>query len=129
MFHTHLILLVSEAIGVSMSSNIRPSVRLMACYLTAFERSVILYTRYMSTLLMDGHPIGSKDSYANHGSFGRRSSSIPAFTSAGGPQEAEYLFELVSKHLSTMGVPDKYWVEFTAFKFECPAGAWWKHIR
>ncbi|XP_024022385.1 uncharacterized protein LOC21392686 [Morus notabilis] len=72
MFQAHLILLVSEAIGVSMSSNIRPSVRLMTCYLTAFERSVILYTRFMSTLLMDGHPIGSKDSCANHGSFGRR---------------------------------------------------------
>ncbi|XP_024022358.1 uncharacterized protein LOC21392684 [Morus notabilis] len=72
MFQTHLILLVFEAIGVSMSSNIRPSVRLMASYLTTFERSVILYTRYMSTLLMDGHPIGSKDSCAKHGSFGRR---------------------------------------------------------
>ncbi|EXB29428.1 hypothetical protein L484_022098 [Morus notabilis] len=58
-----------------------------------------------------------------------RRSSIPAFTSAGGLEEAEYWFESVSKHLSTMGVPDEYWVEFTAFKFEGPAGAWWKHIR
>ncbi|XP_024021738.1 uncharacterized protein LOC112091709 [Morus notabilis] len=56
-------------------------------------------------------------------------SSIPAFTSAGGPQEAEYWFESVSKHLSTMGVPNEHWVEFAAFKFEGPAGAWWKHIR
>ncbi|XP_024024260.1 uncharacterized protein LOC112092398 [Morus notabilis] len=56
-------------------------------------------------------------------------SSIPVFTNAGGPEEAEYWFESVSKHLSTMGVPDEYWVEFAAFKFEGPAGAWWKHIR
>ncbi|XP_024021742.1 uncharacterized protein LOC112091712 [Morus notabilis] len=27
-----------------------------------------------------------------------------------------------------MGVPDEYWVEFAAFKFKGPAGAWWKHI-
>ncbi|XP_024031635.1 uncharacterized protein LOC112094577 [Morus notabilis] len=58
-----------------------------------------------------------------------RRSSIPAFTSADGPQEAVYWFKSVSKHLSTTGVPDEYWVEFTAFKFEGPVGAWWKHIR
>ncbi|EXB81696.1 hypothetical protein L484_001429 [Morus notabilis] len=28
-----------------------------------------------------------------------------------------------------MGVLNEYWVEFAAFKFEGPAGAWWKHIR
>ncbi|XP_024028895.1 uncharacterized protein LOC112093831 [Morus notabilis] len=49
-------------------------------------------------------------------------SSILAFTSVGGPQKAEYWFESVSKHLSTIGVPDEYWVEFITFKFEGPAG-------
>ncbi|EXB93626.1 hypothetical protein L484_018011 [Morus notabilis] len=39
-----------------------------------------------------------------------RRSSIPVFTNAGGPEETE--------HLSTMGVPDDYWLEFAAFKLK-----------
>ncbi|XP_062082892.1 uncharacterized protein LOC133789154 isoform X2 [Humulus lupulus] len=71
-FQAHVILLVSEAIGIERSSeSIRPYLKLMTCYLTAFEMSVILYTGYMTTLLTDGHPIGSKGSYANSPLFGR----------------------------------------------------------
>lgn len=63
MFQAHVISLVSEAIGIGMSStNLRPDLRLMDWYLTAFERSVILYTKHMSSLQMDGNPIGSKAS-------------------------------------------------------------------
>jgi hypothetical protein len=63
MFQAHVISLVSEAIGIGMSSkNLRPDLRLLDLYLTAFERSVILYTRHMSSLQMDGHPLGSKAS-------------------------------------------------------------------
>jgi hypothetical protein len=63
MFQAHLISLVSEAFGIGTSSkNLRPDLRLMDCYLTAFERSVILYTTHMSSLQVDGHPIGSNGS-------------------------------------------------------------------
>ncbi|XP_059450360.1 uncharacterized protein LOC132181247 isoform X2 [Corylus avellana] len=63
MFQAHVISLVSEAIGICMSSkNLRPDLRLLDLYLAAFERSVILYTRHMSSLQMDGHPLGSKAS-------------------------------------------------------------------
>ncbi|XP_062152993.1 uncharacterized protein LOC133861263 [Alnus glutinosa] len=63
MFQAHVISLVSEAIGIGMASkNLRPDLRLMDWYLTAFERSVFLYTRHMSSLQMDGNPIGSKAS-------------------------------------------------------------------
>lgn len=73
LFQAHLFLLVSEAIGASMSSaKIRPTVDHMTSYLIAFEESVKLYTRYMSTAsLMDGHPIGSKGWCENLGSSGR----------------------------------------------------------
>uniref|UniRef100_A0A803PTH9 DUF7812 domain-containing protein n=1 Tax=Cannabis sativa TaxID=3483 RepID=A0A803PTH9_CANSA len=68
----HVILLVSEAIALESSSeSFRPNLKLMTCYLTAFEMSVILYTGYMTNLLMDGHPIGYKGSYADSPMFGR----------------------------------------------------------
>lgn len=72
LFQAHFILLVSEAIGIYMSSEyIRPNLNFMTCYLTAFERSVIMYTEHMSTLLKNGHPVGSKGSYANPCLFDR----------------------------------------------------------
>ncbi|XP_024021690.1 uncharacterized protein LOC112091693 [Morus notabilis] len=55
--------------------------------------------------------------------------SIPTFNSEGGPQEAEYLFESIIKYLNTMGVPEEYWVEFAAYKFEGQASTWWKQTR
>ncbi|KAL5776367.1 hypothetical protein ACOSP7_009293 [Xanthoceras sorbifolium] len=62
-FQAHLILLVSEAIGISMCSEyMKPDVRIMDCYLTALQKSISLYTRHMSDLQMDGHPIGSNKS-------------------------------------------------------------------
>ncbi|KAM6576236.1 hypothetical protein CsatB_028073 [Cannabis sativa] len=71
-FQAHVILLVSEAIAIESSSeSFRPNLKLMTCYLTAFEMSVILYTGYMTNLLMDGHPIGYKGSYADSPMFGR----------------------------------------------------------
>ncbi|KAM1181006.1 hypothetical protein ACFX1Q_020889 [Malus domestica] len=60
MLQTHLFLLVSESIDVDMSLNARPDLRLMDCYLTAFERSVLLYTSHMSSSLMDFHRLGVK---------------------------------------------------------------------
>ncbi|KAG6659244.1 hypothetical protein I3843_03G016700 [Carya illinoinensis] len=61
MFLAHFISLVSETIGFGMSPrNLRPDPRLMDCYLTVFERSLILYSRHMSSLQIDDHPVGSK---------------------------------------------------------------------
>lgn len=69
-FHANLILLVSEAIDAGMShENTGPDLRHMACYLTAFESSVILYRRHMSSLLKDDHPMDAKCS-ANFCMFG-----------------------------------------------------------
>ena len=63
MFQAHLISLVSDAIGIGMSSkNLSPDLGLMNCYLTTFERSVILYSKLMSSLQVDDHSIGSKGS-------------------------------------------------------------------
>ncbi|KAI9200707.1 hypothetical protein LWI28_011981 [Acer negundo] len=62
-FQAYLILLVSEAIGIRMCSEHKtPDARIMDCYLIAFQKSIILYTRHMSDLRMDGHPIGSNKS-------------------------------------------------------------------
>lgn len=57
----HMILLVSETIGDSMSENKKCNMNLMgASYFTTFERCISLYNRFMSTFLMEGHPIGGK---------------------------------------------------------------------
>lgn len=57
MFHVHLMLLTSETIDTSASSgDIRPDLSLMASYLLAFERSIILYTNHLSAFQMDGNP-------------------------------------------------------------------------
>ena len=54
-------LLIPPAIGIGMSSkNLSPELGLMNCYLTTFERSVILYSKLMSSLQVDDHSIGSK---------------------------------------------------------------------
>lgn len=62
MFQAYLILLVAEAIGIgTCSKHLKPDITITD-YLTAFERSIILYTRHMSSLDMIGDPIGSNSS-------------------------------------------------------------------
>ncbi|KAK1578852.1 hypothetical protein Q3G72_033591 [Acer saccharum] len=62
-FQAYLISLVSEAICIRMcSEDMKPDARIIDCCLTAFQKSIILYTRHMSDLQMDGHPIGSDKS-------------------------------------------------------------------
>ncbi|XP_024029331.1 uncharacterized protein LOC112093946 [Morus notabilis] len=51
---------------------------------------------------------------------------IPSFNSEGGPQEAEFWLDSIVKHLSTMRVPDEYWVEFAVYKIEGLVNTWWK---
>uniref|UniRef100_A0A7N0U9D1 DUF7812 domain-containing protein n=1 Tax=Kalanchoe fedtschenkoi TaxID=63787 RepID=A0A7N0U9D1_KALFE len=58
-FQSHLILMASEAIGIdSAFTSAAPDVRLNNCYLLAFERSVILYTRHIYDLHIDGDSLG-----------------------------------------------------------------------
>ena len=58
-----------------------------------------------------------------------RRAPIPSFNSEGGPQEAEFWIDSIVKHLSTMGVPDEYWVEFAVYKMEGLANTWWKQVK
>lgn len=60
MFHAHVISLVSEAISYNLSSKNSIPDSFMDYYLTAFERSVILYSMYVSSLQMDGSYTGFK---------------------------------------------------------------------
>ncbi|GMJ14809.1 hypothetical protein like AT4G27510 [Hibiscus trionum] len=63
MFQAYLILLVSEVIGISMSSeHLIPSSEIRA-YLSAFERSVALYSRHMSNMHTEGYSIAGNDSF------------------------------------------------------------------
>ncbi|KAJ0017894.1 hypothetical protein Pint_09571 [Pistacia integerrima] len=60
MSQPYLILLVSEAIGVCIRSKyLNPDLGIMDCYLTALERSIILYKSHFSNLHMDDLPIAS----------------------------------------------------------------------
>ncbi|XP_024025041.1 uncharacterized protein LOC112092646 [Morus notabilis] len=47
----------------------------------------------------------------------------------GGPQEAELWLDYIVKHLSTIGVPDEYWVEFAVYKMVGLANTWWKQVK
>lgn len=95
MLQTHMNLLVSEAIDVDMSlKNARPDLRLMEGYLTAFERSVHLYTSHMSGSLMDFHPLGVKCSYDSSCMLGR--SSQPSFESYIQQVTRDKIYDLVT---------------------------------
>lgn len=62
MFLAYLISLVAEAIGIgTCSKHLKPDITITD-YLTAFERSIILYTRHMSSLDIIGDPRGINSS-------------------------------------------------------------------
>ncbi|XP_002530558.2 uncharacterized protein LOC8269754 [Ricinus communis] len=64
MFQAYLILLVSEAIGICTSSeNMMLDVQLMDWHSTAFERSVILYNRHMSSFHPNSHHLARNGSF------------------------------------------------------------------
>ncbi|KDP46954.1 hypothetical protein JCGZ_07971 [Jatropha curcas] len=66
MFQAHLVLVVSEAIGICTDSdNMMLDVQLMDWYLKAFEKSVILYTSHMSSLHVYGHNMTSNGSFVS----------------------------------------------------------------
>lgn len=94
MLQTHLILLVSEAIDIDTSlKNARPDLRLMDSYLTAFERSIVLYTSHMSSSLMDHHPLGANCSHGNSCMLG---SYHPSFESCIQQGTREKIYDRVS---------------------------------
>ncbi|KAE8701865.1 Detected protein of unknown function [Hibiscus syriacus] len=95
MFQAYLILLVSEVIGISMSSeHLIPSSELRA-YLSAFERSVALYTRHMSNMHTEGYPIAGDDSFVK--SHFRASYSQMDFESCLLPATKEKIHYLIAK--------------------------------
>ncbi|CAM8886555.1 unnamed protein product [Rhodiola kirilowii] len=58
-FQAHLVLIVSEAIGIDQGCmSTAPDGRLINCYLLTFERSVVLYTRHIYGLHLDGESFG-----------------------------------------------------------------------
>ncbi|XWS24785.1 hypothetical protein CRYUN_Cryun27aG0014200 [Craigia yunnanensis] len=95
MFQAYLILLVSEVIGISTSfEHMIPSSELRS-YLSAFERSVSLYTRHMSNLHMKGYPILDDDSFVK--SHFRASYSQMDFESCLLPTTKEKINNLITK--------------------------------
>lgn len=71
LMQTHIILLVSEAIRIGMDlENSKPDLELMDHYLLAFRRSVVLYTKHISHLQMDGHPADGRCSFLKSNTSG-----------------------------------------------------------
>ncbi|GFY85280.1 hypothetical protein Acr_04g0000180 [Actinidia rufa] len=94
--HAHLISLVSETITIGMGlENMRPDVRLMDRYLSALERSVMLYVKHMSTLQMNDFPAGDEDYVLKSNKYG--GNSHPSFESYIQPVTREKINNLISK--------------------------------
>ncbi|KAG8662599.1 hypothetical protein MANES_01G125500v8 [Manihot esculenta] len=95
MFQAHLILLVSEVIGIcAASEDVTLNVRLMDWYLTALERSVVLYTRLMSTLHVDSNNLDANGSFEKSCLFG---SSQPTFESFLLRTTVDKIYHLIAK--------------------------------
>ncbi|XP_039024572.1 uncharacterized protein LOC120157536 [Hibiscus syriacus] len=95
MFEAYLILLVSEVIEISMSSEHLISSSELRAYLSAFERSVALYTRHMSNMQTEGYPIAGDDSFLK--SRFRASYSQMDFDSCLLPATKEKIHNLIAK--------------------------------
>ncbi|KAF8411882.1 hypothetical protein HHK36_004440 [Tetracentron sinense] len=65
-FQVHLISLISESIGIDMASkDTRLDPRRMNCYISALERSVILYTKHISSLQLCDLPIAANSEFVS----------------------------------------------------------------
>ncbi|GAV69580.1 hypothetical protein CFOL_v3_13081 [Cephalotus follicularis] len=96
MFQAYLFIFIAEVIGINMSSkNMQPDLSLLDCYLSAFERSVILYTRHMSSLHIDGNPMGGNGSSIKSSMLG--SSCQLTFESYLRPATRDKICDLVNK--------------------------------
>ncbi|KAJ7001012.1 hypothetical protein NC653_011451 [Populus alba x Populus x berolinensis] len=95
LFQAYLILMVCEAIGICMPQpNTMLDPKLMDCYTEAFERSIFLYTRHMSSLHVDDF-LGDNGSFIRSGLHG--SSSKLNFESFLHPATRDKLHHLISK--------------------------------
>ncbi|XP_044462564.1 uncharacterized protein LOC123193586 isoform X2 [Mangifera indica] len=95
MFQAYLILLLSEAVGVSIRSEyLSLDLGIMDCYLTALERSIILYKSHFSNLHMDDPSVGSNSSSVKSCIFG---SSQLAFESYLQPATKDKIDRVVTK--------------------------------
>ncbi|KAL9673355.1 hypothetical protein QQ045_029611 [Rhodiola kirilowii] len=102
-FQAHLVLIVSEAIGIDQGCmSTAPDVRLINCYLSAFQRSVILYTRHIYALHLDGESFGA----SGHESRVHGKSLHPAFDLFIRPETRHHFNRLLSKL-------DDYWHSWT----------------
>ncbi|GFZ09751.1 hypothetical protein Acr_21g0003500 [Actinidia rufa] len=94
--HAHLISLVSETITIGMGlENMKPDVRLMDRYLSALERSVMLYVKHMSTLQMNDFPAGDENYVLKCNKYGGNSQ--PSFESYIQPVTRKKINNLISK--------------------------------
>ncbi|KAG5544441.1 hypothetical protein RHGRI_017012 [Rhododendron griersonianum] len=92
--HAHLISLVSDAVAFDLSLvNMRADFRLMDCYLSAFERSVILYVKHMSNSQRNDYPSG--DSVRKTKKYGGNSQ--PTFESYIQPVTRQKVKNLITK--------------------------------
>ncbi|XP_052203573.1 uncharacterized protein LOC127808903 isoform X3 [Diospyros lotus] len=89
----HLVSMVSEAITFGMGlESMQPDVRLMNCYLSAFERSVILYVKHMSTLQIIDHLQNGENNFST-----RDRNRQPSFESFIQPVTRKTINHLISK--------------------------------
>ncbi|CAK7339724.1 unnamed protein product [Dovyalis caffra] len=96
LFQAYLILMVSEAIGICMPQpNMMLDLKLMDCYTEAFETSIFLYTRHMSSLHVDDDLLGDNGSFITSGLHG--SNSKLNFESLLQPATRDKLHHLISK--------------------------------
>ncbi|KAJ6368425.1 hypothetical protein OIU78_000925, partial [Salix suchowensis] len=96
LFQAYLILMVSEAIGIRMPQpNTMLDLKLMDCYTVAFERSIFLYTRHMSSLHVDDDFLGDNSSFIRSDLHG--SSSKLNFECFLHPATRDKLHHLISK--------------------------------
>ncbi|XAR57459.1 hypothetical protein NMG60_11025612 [Bertholletia excelsa] len=92
----HVISLVSESLAFAVElENKKSDVRLMHCYISAFERSVILYVKHMSTLQMNDYLTADKDSIPRLSSIGGNYQ--PSFESCIQPVTREKINNLINK--------------------------------
>lgn len=105
LMQTHVILLVSEAIGFNLDfDHSKPDLKLVDYYLSTFRRSVVLYADHIAKLQIDGHPECGKFSFLNSNISGQF---FQAFESHAQPVTKEKISYLNTK-FSDLYYRDKF---------------------
>ncbi|XP_065878145.1 uncharacterized protein [Euphorbia lathyris] len=79
LFQAHLISLVAEAINISTAENVILDSQSIKRYLTALERSVMLYGRHISSLDIDNHHFSGEVSSVKSCGFGKNQLNFESF--------------------------------------------------